>query len=41
MPITNRTKAIQSKKEELEHKMDEIEKAIEMFSRKQVFIKIE
>ena len=41
MPITNRTKAIQTKKEELEHKMDEIEKAIEMFSRKQVFIKIE
>ena len=41
MPITTRTKAVQYKKEELEHKMDEIDRAIEMFSKKQVFVKME
>ena len=40
MPITTRTIAVQNKKEELNQKLDEIEKAIEMFSKKQVFIKI-
>ena len=38
MPITTRTLTIQNKKEELSQKLDEIEKAIEMFSKKQVFI---
>ena len=41
MPITTRTKAVQYKKEELEHKMDEIDRAIEMFSKKQVFVKMD
>ena len=40
MPITTRTIAIQNKKEELIQKLEEIEKAIDMFSKKQVFIKI-
>lgn len=40
MPITTRTIAVQNKKEELNQKLDDIEKAIEMFSKKQVFIKI-
>ena len=38
MPITTRTLAVQNKKEEISQKLDEIEKAIEMFSKKQVFI---
>ena len=38
MPITTRTLAVQNKKEELSQKLDEIETAIEMFSKKQVFI---
>ena len=38
MPITTRTLAVQNKKEELSQKLNEIEKAIEMFSKKQVFI---
>jgi uncharacterized protein YeaC (DUF1315 family) len=38
MPITTRTLAVQNKKEELSQKINEIEKAIEMFSKKQVFI---
>ena len=40
MPITTRTLSIQNKKEELIQKLEEIEKAIDMFSKKQVFIKI-
>ena len=40
MPITTRTIAVQNRKDELIKKLDEIEKAIEMFSKKQVFIKI-
>ena len=40
MPITTRTNAVRLKKEELYKKLDEIDKAIEMFSKKQVFIKI-
>ena len=40
MPITTRTNSVKLKKEELVKKLEEIEKAIDMFSRKQVFIKI-
>ena len=40
MPITTRTMAVQNKKDELAQKLDEIEKAIEMFSKKQVFIQV-
>ena len=39
MPITTRTISIQNKKEELIKKLEEVEKAIDMFSKKQVFIK--
>jgi len=39
MPITNRTFKLQQKREELMRKLSEIDKAIEMFSKKQVFIK--
>lgn len=39
MPISMRTMAIQNRKMELEKKLSEIEDAIKMFSRKQVFIK--
>jgi len=39
MPITTRTLAMQNKKEELIKKIEEVEKAIDMFSKKQVFIK--
>ena len=40
MPITTRTMAVQQKKEELIHKIEEVEKGIDMFSKKQVFVKI-
>ena len=40
MPITTRTNSIRIRKEELIKKLEEIEKAIDMFSRKQVFVKI-
>ena len=40
MPITTRTNSIRIRKEELCKKLEEIEKAIDMFSRKQVFIKV-
>ncbi len=40
MPITTRTNSIRIRKEELCKKLDKIEKAIDMFSKKQVFIKI-
>ena len=39
MPITTRTLSIQNKKEELIKKIEEVEKAIDLFSKKQVFIK--
>ena len=39
MPITNRSVGILKKKEELVKKLNEIDKAIEMFSKKKVFIK--
>ena len=40
MPITTRTNSVRIRKEELCNKLEEIEKAIDMFSKKQVFIKI-
>ena len=40
MPITTRTNSIRIRKEELCKKLEEIERAIDMFSKKQVFIKI-
>ena len=40
MPITTRTNAVRIRKEEIIKKLEELEKAIDMFSRKQVFIKI-
>ena len=40
MPITTRTNSVRIKKEELIKKIEEIEKAIDLFSRKQVFVKI-
>ena len=40
MPITTKTLSMQNKKEELIKKLDEIEKAIDMFSKKEVYIKI-
>ncbi len=40
MPITTKTLSMQNKKEELIKKLDEIEKAIDMFSEKEVYIKI-
>ena len=39
MPITNRTLSIQRRKEELMKKLTEIDKAIDMFSKKRVFVK--
>ena len=39
MPITNRTYATQKKKEELMKKLTELDKAIDLFSRKRVFVK--
>ena len=41
MPITTRTMAIQNKKDEIAKKLEELDKAIEMFSKKQVFIKVD
>lgn len=41
LPITMRTMAAKNRKDELERKLDEIEEAIKMFSRKQVFIKVD
>ena len=39
MPITKRAHSIQEKKEMLEKKLDQIDKEIEMFSKKKVFVK--
>ena len=39
MPITNRTLSIQKRKEEFMKKLTELDKAIEMFSKKRVFVK--
>ena len=41
LPITSDTQAFRNKKEELFKKLDEIENAIETFSKKKVFVKIE
>ena len=40
MPITTRTNSIRERKEELFKKLEEIDKAIEMFSKKKVFVKM-
>ena len=40
MPITTRTNTVRIRKEELIKKLEEIEKAIDMFSRKHVFVKL-
>lgn len=39
MPITNRSLSVKKRKEELEKKLDEIDNAIIMFSKKRVFVK--
>jgi hypothetical protein len=41
MPITNRSMAINEKKEQLLNKIDYLNKDIEMFSKKKVFVKID
>ena len=41
MPISMRTESLRRQKIELEHKLIEIDKAIEMFSRRLVFVKEE
>ena len=41
LPITSDTQAFRNKKDELFKKLDEIEKAIETFSKKKVFVKLE
>ena len=41
LPITPDTQAFKNKKDELFKKLDEIENAIETFSKKKVFVKIE
>lgn len=38
LPISMRTQALNKRKEELEAKMNEIEKAISMFSKKVVYV---
>ena len=40
MPITTRTLSIQNKKDELLHKLEELEKGIEMFSKNKVYIQV-
>ena len=41
LPITPDTQDFKNKKEELFKKLDEIENAIETFSKKKVFVKVE
>ena len=41
MPISMRTESLKKQKMELENKLIELDKAIDMFSRKQVFVKID
>ena len=41
MPISMRTEGLRRQKIELETKLQELDKAIDMFSRKQVFVKVE
>lgn len=41
MPITQRSLSVQTRREELLRRVDEIDKAIEMFSKKRVFIRAE
>ena len=39
-PITQRSMSVQNKKEEILRKMDEIDKGIELFSKKRVFVEV-
>lgn len=39
MPVTKHSMCVQKRKEELEKKLDEIDNAIIMFSKKKVFVK--
>ena len=39
MPISMRTESLRKQKQELEHKLIEVDKAIDLFSRKTVYIK--
>jgi len=41
MPIRNDTLRIRTKREELEQKLNRIEEAIKIFSRKKVFVKLD
>lgn len=41
MPISMRTESLRNQKKELEHKLIEIDKAIDLFSRKTVYIKMD
>ena len=41
MPISMRTESLKKQKIDLDNKLQEIEKAIDMFSRKQVFVKMD
>lgn len=41
MPIRNDTLRIRTKREELEQKLDKVEEAMKIFSRKKVFVKLD
>ncbi len=41
LPISLKTMSLQNKKTELEKKLDELDDAIRIFSRKQVFVKVD
>ena len=41
MPVRNDTLRIRTKREELEHKLNKVEDAIKIFSRKKVFVKLD
>jgi len=41
MPIRNDTLRIRTKREELEQKLNKIEEAVKIFSRKKVFVKLD
>jgi len=41
MPIRNDTLRIRTKREEVEHKLDKVDEAIKIFSRKKVFVKLD
>jgi len=41
MPVRNDTLRIRTKREELEQKLNKVEEAIKIFSRKKVFVKMD